>query len=185
MAVVADSPLLEQPGIFTIVIGDEDAKRGLRGAKGKVDDWLYELIDSVVFHAQAALRETAPGRIKGLVDVDIAKEREPSVFEGSAGVLPDPLENFVSRRGSRRGDFPYYVEAGTGVYGEHASPILAVPGHLMGPIDFEGRDIFIRSFAGQRGQHYGEHAFEETVAWVPAQIELSKAALEARLLSRT
>lgn len=175
-----DSPITDVPGVFTIVLGAEEGKRRIRGVKGKVDDMLYELVDAIAFHASDQLRIHAPGHISELVDTDLATEVEPHHFHAAAGVTPGESK-FVSRRGSRRADYPLYVEGGTGVYGETGSPILAVPRHLMGPIDFEGRDIFLSSIQGQHAQHYAERSFEEAVSWTPARIELSKAALAARL----
>lgn len=185
MAVV-DVPQLEEPGNFVIVIGDEDAKRGLRGAQGKVNEWLVELSDDLAFFAAGRLATHAPGNIHELVDVSLATELDPGVIEAGAGVtrargIGDPNRG----RDSNPQDYPVFVDQGTGIYGERRSPIYATPGTLMGPIEWMGRDIFIHSFKGQIAQHFSDRAFEDTVRYTPERIELSKAALEARILSRT
>lgn len=177
--------ILEQPGVFTIVIGDDDAKRGLRGAQGKVDDWLVELSDSIAFHAADRLRALAPGHIPELVDTSLTTELDTGAIEAGAGVtrargIADPNRG----RDSDPQDYPVFVDQGTGVYGEKKSPIYATPGHLMGPIEWMGRDIYVPMVRGQIAQHFSERSFEDTVRFTGERIEFSKASLEARILSR-
>lgn len=164
-------------GVFTIVEGRAEVKAWLRSAPARIDDWLYELSDSVVFHAHDALRETSPGRIKFLVEADPVKEDAPHLFEGSAGVTPEGRA--LPGPGSAREDFPYYVDQGTGLYGALHSIIHPLHGNLMGPILYRGRSIYVKSFEGQKPQHYGRQAYEETVAWMPGRLEVAKATLYA------
>lgn len=171
-------------GVFTIVIGDDDAKEWLRTADSRVDDWLYQLVDSIVFHASDRLRLHAPGRIKGLVGVDLPHQPSTGAFEGTAGVTSDPS---VTRRGREGGsnpaDYPVFVDQGTGIYSEAESPIYATPGHVMGPIFYQGKETFFKSFKGQPGQHFSDQSFADTVAWTPGKIELAKGELYAERVS--
>lgn len=164
-------------GVFIIAEGESRVKVWLKTADQRVDDWLYELSDSIVFHARDTLYETAPGGIRALVGWDNVDEVGPGLFEGSAGVLPDGPA--LPGPGSAKEDYPFYVEEGTGIYGELHSIIYPLVGPVMGPIPYRGRDIFVRSSKGQPGQHYGREAYEETVAWTPGRIELAKASLYA------
>lgn len=163
-------------GVHVTVIGDDEAKAWLRGGRARVNDWLYQLTDSIVFHEADQLHELAPGRIKDLVSVALARETEPGVFEGTAGVEPEVTEaSFARGLGSDPADFPVYVDQGTGIFGEFRSPIYAIPGHVMGPIEWEGRTIYVTSFKGQPAQHFSDRAFADTVAWIPARIEEARA----------
>lgn len=157
---------------MVIVEGDRDAQRWLLTGQGRVDDWLYELTDEISFFAYGRIHEHAPGRIGGLVEIDPAHEPEIGSFEATAGVMPDLTEETFGRGlGSDPADFPVYVEVGTGVFGEHGTPIESIPGHVMGPFEFMGEMIFAREVKGQRGQHYVRAAFEDTVGWLPGRIE--------------
>lgn len=165
---------------ITIVTGDAEAKEWLRTGSARVDDWLYELVDEITFYAADRLRMHAPGRIKMLVDVNIPVEHGPGVFEARAGVESEIIPQSTRRGlGSDPADFPVFVDQGTGLYGERHSRIFPVPGQVMGPILFNGRRIFIKSFEGQPAQHFSQHAFDDTVAWIPAKIEVAKSRLYA------
>lgn len=165
-------------GTFVIVEGDKEAKAWLRTAEPRIDDWLYEVSDSIVFHESDLLHETAPGRIKALVDYVPVVEERPHYFEGLAGVKPDGFA--LPGPGSAKEDYPFYVEEGTGLYGELHSIIYPLVGTLMGPIEDFGYEYWIKSSKGQPGQHYGRRAYEETVAWVPSRLEEAKASLFAK-----
>lgn len=177
MAVITDVP-----GNFVIVVGDDEAKRGLRRAQGAIDDWLYEMADRVAFQAADRLRLHAPGAIDRLVEVDLVDEQRPGHFESRAGVVPS---SFPSDQGrgitSDSSEYPVFVDQGTGIYGARRTPIIAPPGNLMGPIRYQGRTIYIKSFRGQIAQHFSDKAFEDTVSWVPAQIELALPELERKI----
>ncbi len=173
-----------EPGLMTLVEGDEEVKRFLSGADSLVNDWLYEVVDSLVFHGEQRLREHAPGSIKGLVDVAPAHETASGAFEGIAGVEPDITKaTFGSGLGSDPADYPVYVEVGTGVFGDVGLPISSIPGHLMGPITdpVTGRDFFLSEMKGQPAQRYAERSFEELVGWVPTQIKLKLPELGRRV----
>lgn len=180
---VVAGAISSHPGNFVIVVGDDEAKRGLLGVADDVDDWLYELTDAFAQQAADNLRTHAPGAIDLLVDVHVARETAPGHFEASGGVESSkwPADQYVSRRGSRRADYPVYVDQGTGIHGPGASPIYAVPGHLMGPIRFGDRSIYIRSFKGQEAQHYSDAACLDVLGWAPARIELALPELERKI----
>jgi hypothetical protein len=140
----------------------------------RVDSWLKDLVDDAVDFAAARLREHAPGRIDELVVSD-GPQFEPQIgaIEGVAGVTSDPTEQFVSRRGSRRADYPIFVDVGTGIHGPLARPITAFPGHAMGPIEFSGRMIYPTEIRGQHAQDFSGEATRDTDAWLPAHIDTS------------
>lgn len=161
-------------GNMTIVEGDREVQEWLVAEPGRIDDWLYELIDETSFFASARLRERAPGSIEGLVDTDLASEAEPGLFQAIAGVGPDiTKETFGRGLGSDPADYPVYVEVGTGIFGEHGTPIETIPGHVMAFMGREGRMIFTGKVAGQPGQHYARESFEDTVGWLPGRIEVA------------
>lgn len=164
---------MDAPGNMVIVEGDRDAKRWMRTANARVDDWLYELVDEMIFVAAGRLRERAPGSIPGLVDIRPAHETATGAFEGIAGVEPDITEEtFHSGLGSDPADFPVFVEVGTGIFGPVGQPISSIPGHLMGPI-FDpavGRNIYVQTIQGQRPQRYAERSFEDLVDVAPVMI---------------
>lgn len=161
-------------GNMTIVQGDRETKDWLIAEPGRIDDWLYELVDETSFFASERLTERAPGEISGLVSVDVATELDRGVFEAVAGVEPDITEETFSRGlGSDPADYPVYVEVGTGVFGEFGTPIKTIPGHRMGPFEFMGNMIWVSEVRGQRGQHYARASFEDTVGWLPGRIEVA------------
>lgn len=160
-------------GNMVIVEGDREVKDWLIAEPSRIDDWLYELIDETSFFASSRIREHAPGHIDELVDTDLAHELEPGFFEAIAGVEPEITEETFRRGlGSDPADFPVFVEVGTGVFGEHGTPIETIPGHVMAFMGREGRMIFTGKVAGQRAQHYTRTAFEDTVGWLPGRIEV-------------
>jgi hypothetical protein len=164
-------------GNFELIIDDQDEVRPwLRSSNDQVNDWLYELVDSAVFYAAQRLRALAPGRIgTELVDVDLPVEHTPGVIEGAAGVEPDiTQETFGRGLGSDPADFPFFVEVGTGIYGESGTPIRTIPGTYPMAFEHAGTMVFTWEVQGQRGQHYGRHSYDETVAWMPARIELAR-----------
>lgn len=165
--------MADEPGNMVLIQGDKEAKQWLRSADRRVDDWLYELVYSMVFYAADRLAAHAPGSITELVETQIARPTATDSLEGIAGIIPDiTQETFHSGLGSNPADYPVFVEVGTGVFGPVGHPISTIPGHLMGPFfDPEaGRDIFVQSIRGQRPQRYAEHSFDETVEWAPTKI---------------
>lgn len=174
-------------GNFELIIDDEDEVRNwLRSSNKHVNDWLYELVDAVVFYAAQRLRAHAPGHIgTELVDVDLPNEHQPGAIDGAAGVEPDlRSKNFGRGLGSDPADFPFYVEVGTGRYGEHETPISTVPGSYPMAFNYQGNLIFTWHTQGQRGQHYGRRSYEDTVNWVPARIQLAKREFSAETSAR-
>lgn len=170
------------PGNFELIIeDDEEVKRWLRAGEGHVNDWLYELVDAATFHAADRLRALAPGSIGvELIDVELPHEAEPGVIEGVAGVEPDLTQATFSRGlGSDPADFPYFVEVGTGVYGEFGTPIQTIPGTYPMAWESAGNLIFAWEVRGQKPQRYGERSFEETAGWLPARIELARREFQA------
>jgi hypothetical protein len=164
--------ILDAPGNFTIVLGDERAKTKLRRADGIIDDWLYELTDDVAQRAGDRLRANAPGAIDRLVSVDRAEEIGPGSFESIAGVESDTFYGNSDRGlGSNPQHYPIYVDQGTGIFGEKRSPIYTIPGNLMGPIRFKGRTHFVPHFKGQPAQHFSERSFTDTIGWTPFRID--------------
>jgi hypothetical protein len=146
----------------------------LRDLDDRVDTWLVDLVDDAVDFAANRLRDHAPGRIGDFVMSD-GPQGEPQfgMIEGMAGVTPDPLEGFVSKRGSKRADFPYYVDVGTGVYGEHHSPITSFPPNHMGPVEWRGQMVYFSQIRGQQPQDYSGEATRDTDAWLPEKIRES------------
>lgn len=181
MAVVGDQ-IAADPGNFVVVVGNEEAKHGLLHAAESIDDWLYELTDAVAQQAADRFRTHAPGAIDLLVDVDLAHETAPGHFESSAGVEPYVVPwEFHRGLGSDPADYPVYVDRGTGIYGDRHSIIYPIPGHVMGPIWYQGRQIYIKSSKGQPAQHFSDKAFADTVGWTPARIELALPELERKI----
>lgn len=161
------------PGNFTLIEGDDETATWLRTHDARVDDWLYELVDGLVFYAAGRMRERAPGSIKQLVDILPAHETATGAFEGIAGVEPDITEDTFNRGlGSDPADYPVFVEVGTGVFGPIGEPISSIPGHLMGPFwdIITGREIYTSVVQGQKPQRYAEQSFEDTVQVAPDHI---------------
>jgi hypothetical protein len=170
------------PGSFMIVIGDDDAKRRLLRAEDAIDDWLYELIDAFAFEAASRLRHHAPGAIDLLVDVELAHQVGPGAFEAAGGVEPYVVPwEFHRGLGSDPADYPVYVDQGTGIFGEKRSPITTIPGHVMGPIWYKGRRIYVQSFKGQPAQHFSDQSYTDMLGWTPMQIELALPELERKI----
>ena len=146
----------------------------LRAIDERVDAWLVDLVNDTVDFGAARLRDHAPGRIADFVTSD-GPQPEPQIgaIEGVAGVTADPLEGFISKRGSKRADFPVYVDIGTGLYGEHGRPITAFPPNLMGPVEIAGQMRYLSEIAGQPAQHYSDEAMRDTDAWLPGKIRES------------
>lgn len=165
-------------GVFTVVIGDDDAKAWFRSAPARVDDWMYQIVDSIVFHASDQLKIHAPGRIKGLVEEDLPEVPEVGAVGGAAGVVPDRTSYPAPPSdGSDSADYPIWVDQGSGVHIEGGSHIFPRHAKRMGPIQWRGREIFLLSQRGQAGQHFSDESFVETVAWIPGRIELAKGEL--------
>lgn len=157
---------LEAPGNMVLVEGDKEAKAWLRSSEPRIDDWLYEIVDEVVFFAAERIRQHAPGGISELVDVNLADRTATAAFEGTAGVMPDATETGRPHHhgfGSDPQDYPVFVEVGTGIFGPVGEPITSFPGTAMAFM-WGNREVFTTIVQGQRPQHYTEHAFEETVA---------------------
>jgi hypothetical protein len=165
---------MEAPGNMVLVEGDREFKTWSKGLHGRVDDWLYELVDGMIFYAAGRMKEHAPGGIKDLVDIDLVDRTATDAFEGIAGVEPDLTEEtFSVGLGSDPADFPVFVEVGTGIYGEVGEPISTIPGHLMGPIynPKTGGVFYASVIRGQPAQHYAREAFEELVERTPVVIK--------------
>lgn len=165
---------MDAPGNLTLVEGDERVKLWLRTEGQRVDDWLYEIVDGLVFYSAGRIKEHAPGGISELVDIRPAHETVTHAFEGIAGVEPDITEETFSRGlGSNPADYPVFVEVGTGIFGPVGTPISSIPGHLMGPIwdTAVGREIFVQVIQGQKPQHYTEDAFHELVEQTPVVLK--------------
>lgn len=143
-----------------------------------VDAWLRDLVGDTVEHAASSFVDRAPGRIRDFVTSDPPQLDRGSVIEGVAGVTPDPLEGFVSKRGSRRADFPLYVDVGTGLFGEHQRPITSFPPNLMGPIELGGEMVYLSQTRGQPAQDYSGEATRDTDAWLDSHIEHSMSRLK-------
>lgn len=153
-----------------------------RSISGRVDSWLLDLVDDAVDYAAGRLRHHAPGGIDALVTSD-GPQGEPQldgVVEGMAGVLPDLQEKVDHPRGlgSSPADYPFYVDVGTGVFGEFGRPITAFPGGVMGPIEFRGRMIYPRTIQGQPGQDYSGEAHLDTDLWLAGHIRTSASKLD-------
>lgn len=174
---------MDAPGNFVMrseIAGDAEVKHWLRASPDQVDDFLYQLTDAIIFHAEHRLRAHAPGNITELVDVDLPHQYEPGVIAGAAGVEPDISEETFGRGlGSDPADYPFYVEMGTGRFSDDPDashkPIQTIPGtYPMAWEDPPGNMVFAWEVRGQQAQHYGLHSFEDTVAWVPERIELAR-----------
>ncbi len=157
--------------------------RGLRELQGflgglddRVDDWLYETVDAGTFVAEDSLKANAPGSIKDLVGVDLPRfGPSGSIVTGEAYVDPDFEADFegngLSRGlGSSPADYPYYVDVGTGIYGETGTPITAFPGGVMGPIEYGGRMIYVKEIKGQPAQRYSDAAARDVDAFLDFRI---------------
>ncbi len=156
------------------VDGADGVTRWLRSFDQRVDHWLLDLVGDAVEHAGHSLREHAPGGIKDLVIEDEPQDLGSRSIVGVAGVIPDVDEQTITGGlGSAPSDYPFYVDVGTGIYGEHGTPITAFPGHVMGPIEYNGRMIYIKSFKGQPAQDYSGAAARDTDAWLDVHITRS------------
>lgn len=148
-------------------------QESMHGLHDHVDSWLTDLVLDTVDFAGHRLREHAPGRIGDFVRVDYPHVGNLGAIEGEAVVTSDPTEQFVSKRGSRRADFPLYVDIGTGIYGEHHRPITSFPPNHMGPVEIGGQMVYLSEIRGQPAQDYSGAATRETNAWLPGHIKVS------------
>lgn len=143
------------------------------------------------------LKKHATERVRSTVG--IAESRAPLFVKkgetpGTAFALRGPL-GFVPGVGSAGKevshieiglpDDPYYavwVHGGTGVFGQHGTPIVArTPGGLM-VFHYEGRWHKRRTVQGQKAQPYLLEAYEYVDhTYVPKRVEELKAALAAIL----
>lgn len=143
----------------------------LRHIDENVDAWLRDLVDDTVDFAAERLREHAPGAIDALVESEGGQfDPQLDAIEGVAGVIPDPTEEYISKSGSRRSDYPYYVDVGTGIYGPEERPITSMPGGVMGPIEFRGRMLYLTSIRGQEAQDFSGAATRDTDLWLLGHI---------------
>ena len=162
------------PGIFqhVTVVGDDRAKAYLYEQPGAADSFLADMVDDITEFNVGLLRVNAPGRIRELADRSLAVTDFEGVISGSSGIEPEITHASLRRGlGSDPSDFPVYVEERTGVFGARGTVIQSIPGHVMGPVFYQGRNIYIRSFKGQPGQHYARHSYEQTLAWLPGKLE--------------
>lgn len=163
--------------ITTDVLFSGDA----RSIEDRVDSWLLNLVDDTVDYAARQLRRHAPGEIDALVTADGPQgEPQTGIIEGMAGVLPDLQEEIAHPRGlgSSPADYPFYVDVGTGIFGEFGRLITAFPGSVMGPIEFRGRMIYPRSIKGQPAQDYSGEAHRDTDIWLAGHIPVSAQKLD-------
>lgn len=145
----------------------------LDGLDDRVDAWLHDLVDDATDLAGERLVAHAPGSIKDLVEVDDPRPGDEGlIVSGEAYVTPalDEHGDNDDRPGSNPEDFPYYVDVGTGIFGDRGVPITAFPGSVMGPIEYGGRMIYIRSFKGQQAQLYSEAAADDVDAMLDFRI---------------
>lgn len=135
----------------------------LAGLDDRVDDWLREMVDEAIDLAGRRLVAHAPGGIKDLVGTDEPRPGDDGVLvQGEAYVTPDEdVDEQADGAGSSPADYPYYVDVGTGVYGDSGTPITSFPGGVMGPIEFGGRMIYIKSHKGQPAQRYSDAAADD------------------------
>ncbi len=155
-----------------VLSGLRELREFLGGLDDRVDDWLYETVDAGTFIAEDSLKAHAPGSIKDLVGVDLPRfGLEGSIVTGEAYVDPDVEEGLSDRGlGSSPGDYPFYVDVGTGIFGEFGKPITALPGHVMGPIEYGGRMIYLKEVKGQPAQHYSDAAARDVDAFLDFRI---------------
>lgn len=160
--------------IVVEVVGPQGLAEKLREIDRGIDSWLVDLVDDAAVYSGRRLEEHAPGSIKDLVSVDEAQpvqEAIPGSIEAVAGVhhalgLEEPRG-----LGSSSEDYPYFVDAGTGIYGETGTPITSFPGGVMGPFEFQGRMIYARTTKGQPAQDYSGSAFRDVDAYLPLRIK--------------
>jgi hypothetical protein len=156
------------------VTGNEGLLEWAKRFDDQIDSWLTDLVNDTVNFAESRLRAHAPGKIKDLVTTDGPKfEVNMGWIQGFAGVLPDFNEDSLGDRGekSNPADYPYFVDVGTGIYGETGTPITSLPGHVMGPILMGGRMVYTKSIKGQPAQHYSDAAFRDTDVYLPLRIQ--------------
>lgn len=156
------------------VEGADGLAEWFRTADERVDRWILDLVDDTAVYSGRKLVEHAPGTIKDLVSVDEAQavqEHTAGSIEAVAGVHPDLGETEPRGLGSSSSDYPYFVDVGTGIYGEFGTPITSFPGGVMGPFEFQGRMIYARSVKGQPAQDYSGASFRDTNAYLPLRIE--------------
>lgn len=162
-----------------IVMGDDEAKAFLRAERGVVDIWLGGLVDDIADFAADRLRAHAPGSIEMLVETAHDTAGGVGAREATAGVIPDiTQENFSRGLGSDPADWPVFPDVGTGIYGEHGTPIRVIPGNVM-VFESHGERIFAHTIKGQPAQHYSDRAFEDTVAYAPVRVEMALRELSA------
>ena len=159
-------------GVFTITADDPGGEL-LGPLSDRVHRMTVDIVDDVVEHAGAAVRERAPGSIAGLVEQHGATVLDPGIIHGVVGVTPaheggERGKTFV-QTGSDPRDYPFYVHQGTGVFGEFGTPItVPSPGFMQ--IDFPDGRVRTRQVEGQRPQPFVEEAFEETADWIPIRL---------------
>ena len=153
--------------------------RELQGFLGELDDrvdaWLHDAVDDASRFAGERLVHHAHGSIKDLVAVDEPRPGDGGIIVGEAYVDPDFKEDFEDDGlgrglGSSPADYPYYVDVGTGIYGEFGTPITAFPGGVMGPIEYGGRMIYLKEIKGQPAQHYSDAAARDVDAFLDFRI---------------
>jgi len=145
----------------------------LDGLDDRVDAWLHDVVDEAVDYGGAQLVAHAPGSIKDLVGTDDPRPGDEGVLvHGEAYVIPaiDEKGDNDAKPGSNPEDYPYYVDVGTGIFGERGAPITAFPGGVMGPIEYGGRMIYLKSTKGQRAQLYSEAAADDVDAMLDFRI---------------
>lgn len=153
------------------VEGSEGLERWLESLDRHVDAWLVGLSDDLAGYAGDRIQQHAPGRIRDLVGIDRASRANLGIIEAVAGVHPDLDKELEGvGLGSSPADYPFYVDVGTGIYGEFGTPITSFPGGVMGPIEFRGRMIYASSIKGQPAQDYSGASYRDTTAYLPLRI---------------
>lgn len=150
--------------------GDDDLARGLRELDEKAPRLLRELIeDSARVAAQSAeiyAPHGATGNLAKEIDHTRATSDEFGGYEAQAGVRP------VDEAGASK-DYPFWVEAGTGIYGSTGETIKPRVGNFM-VFEYRGRLFVTKEIKGQEGRRYFESAYEDLLEYLPPRIEMLK-----------
>ena len=144
---------------------------------------LVEMVQRTVEESTAFLHTIEPKRTGELVkhtNHSDALEDVVGTIEAHLGVTPieggstNTLALKTIPGAQETSHYPLFVDRGTGVFGPTGHPIFARTGHAM-HFEEDGRDIFARSVAGQRGQHFmaATEAFAEALLHTDPHIRLA------------
>lgn len=105
-----------------------------------------------------------------------------SAIPGAGGTAISPRFDFEP---SDTSHYPLFVDQGTGVFGQTHTPIFARSGGAM-HFEIDGHQIFARSVAGQRGQHFmaATFAYAQALLHTDPQIRLALAEMNAEAAAR-